>query len=145
MLAFWHTWIVRWWQALLFQMRLWPVIEVDQWNLLTFDFLGWWQVSWISVSPLPSLWALSISYAKLLEFLPISLGLSCYYFYLSEPHFLSLETGSCWFCCLRSTSCAFWVLFGKGVQTVPTSQISRQTWALLWLVTLASWKFYKGC
>ena len=33
----------------------------------------------------------------------------------------------------------------KVLQTAQTSRISRQTWALLWLVILATWKFGGYC
>ena len=53
----------------------------------------------------------------------------------------SWENGSSWFCHLRSADYEFWDSSGIGLQTAQIFQISLQTWASLWLVTLAVWKF----
>ena len=73
--AFCHIWIVRWWHGQLFRMRLWPVFEVHQENLLTFDLPEWRQVSRICILLLPLIEILRTSFEKLPDFLPISPGL----------------------------------------------------------------------
>ena len=45
--AFWQIWLVRWWHMRLSRKRLWPVFEIHQENLLTFNSLDCRQVSGI--------------------------------------------------------------------------------------------------
>ena len=51
----------------------------------------------------------------------------------------SWKSGINWSCCLQSAGYELWCFFGGDLQTVRTSQISHQKWALLWWVTLATW------
>ena len=57
----------------------------------------------------------------------------------------SVKSGNNWFCHLQSAGCDSWGLFEKVLQTVQTSQISRQLWALSWWMILAFWKFDWCC
>ena len=85
------------------------------------------------------------SHTNLPIFLPDFLGLGCWCFWMSSPHVFSWESRSSWFYRLHSASFDFWGLFGKGFEKAQTSLISRQTWALLWSVILATRTFGKNC
>ena len=74
MVAFWCKRIVQWWRGQQFRMRLWPVFEVHQENLLTSDLLGWRPVSWICVLLSPSIGVLRISFENCQNFSQILSG-----------------------------------------------------------------------